>query len=246
VYGCDGHWSDPGIQSAEGLCNTGFEICRSVTSASDLGLTSSQCSSAAASGAMYLSWQSSEGGARCTTTGSDDSFGCGNHPSRSTPNSQYSCGVFNELMGTDDGLWSGFYAPSSLSTNELHQVTHTSGLGGVMCCQTEGYSLFEAQTCFVYVCHAWACLRSLISAWEEVVGSSKLQVYATCMRVCGACKRGCVFVCMCVCVCVCVRVCVCVKRFVCACVWRERKRERERERAYCTQRTPSLRYCRAL
>ena len=135
VYGCDGHWSAPGIGSAEGLCNTGFEICRSATSASDLGLTSSQCLNAAASGAMYVSRQSSQGNAVCSTTGSNDVFGCGKHTSRSKAHSRYSCGVFNEFITSSPGLWSGFYAPSSSRTNELNQVTHTSGPGGVMCCR---------------------------------------------------------------------------------------------------------------
>ena len=147
VYACRGTFSG-GLSdfSAQSICSAGYEVCPSTARMQTLGLTEAICGSIPNESEFYASAVSSNGGAMCTTTGTDDLWGCArasvtNPVSTSDDFTGFGCdGTLNAFVSSTEvgwsaGAWSFGSPVDELNTAALFDSTY----GGVLCCSAGPY-----------------------------------------------------------------------------------------------------------
>ena len=131
--------------TAENICESGYEICPSAYRAGKLGLTAAICGSISNNDEFYASKQSSEGNAICSSTGTDDIWGCARDDVTNTniltlmgdADSRWGCNdtfvAFMSSISPKPQYWS-----FGSSTDELNTADHSGSYGGgVLCCRQE-------------------------------------------------------------------------------------------------------------
>jgi len=141
VVGCDGQWTSPGIANGAALCGQGWSVCASAATVAASGVTAvdCKCPSGMPSNTFYATMESSSGNWDCSTSGTNDVWGCG----CGGPNPNHDCGVLPYALGGSNwNSWRGF----AHGEKELTQFYKTSGNGGVMCCKAGGDSPCSSTT----------------------------------------------------------------------------------------------------
>ena len=148
ITGCSGVWSLPGLTNGAYLCASGWHICEDYLDVLQNLPLGKDCTHAwtGTDKRFFATLQSSQGNGICTSTGTNDVFGCGNYGH----NPGTGCGVLNYFSSEDCMAIKYPYtgAPETWrcggtgdSSNELTTVVKLQSIGGgVLCCQ---YSFFR-------------------------------------------------------------------------------------------------------
>ncbi|PIR66550.1 MAG: hypothetical protein COU51_03365 [Parcubacteria group bacterium CG10_big_fil_rev_8_21_14_0_10_36_14] len=144
IAGCSGTWSNPGLQNASYLCESGWHICQDyqdVAQNMPYGKDCTHCWNGTDK-RFFATLQPSSGFGYCNTSGTNDIFGCGNFGDPPQPSS---CGLLNYFSSEDCMAIKYPYtgAPetwrcgdTSDSSNELTTVVKFQAIGGgVLCCK---------------------------------------------------------------------------------------------------------------
>ena len=140
VYGCNGAFSG-GMGGAAPLCDVGYDICDSVTTLTNLGLTSQQCGGLPDDDTFFAANVGGSGGLTCSISGTDGVFGCAKNVVSSNDditeqefgNSFSQCGPLVAAL-TSSSIQPGSEWFISNSNDELNTINHTGSMGGVLCC----------------------------------------------------------------------------------------------------------------
>ena len=142
VYGCNGTFAG-GVASAAPLCDVGYSVCDSVSTLTNLGLTEAACGGLPDTNSFFASLVSSQGGLTCSTTGTDDVFGCARNEAQSNDDlteaefgsSFNQCGpLVAAITSVTITGTSGWSYNGSGDLDELTTVSHSNSMGGVLCC----------------------------------------------------------------------------------------------------------------
>jgi cysteine-rich repeat protein len=154
IAACAGAWDNPGLPappapalgctdvgndgpspagascSASNLCAAGWSICADATQVTSR-LAGADCGEGFAPG-FYAANQPSDGLARCTGTGANDLFGCGDN---GTPADPLSCTPLTQWSGNLCAALAGDWQCNSDDNERTVVVKLTAPGGGVLCCR---------------------------------------------------------------------------------------------------------------
>eukprot|EP01006_Ploeotia_vitrea_P015452 TRINITY_DN44341_c0_g1_i1.p1 TRINITY_DN44341_c0_g1~~TRINITY_DN44341_c0_g1_i1.p1 ORF type:complete len:474 (+),score=35.35 TRINITY_DN44341_c0_g1_i1:160-1422(+) len=135
VVGCTGVW-DEGMEGAQHLCGTGYQVCSSDAELVSRGMTRELCRNPVGPTQFFatkVAGRLNTGGWGCDATGTstNDVYGCG----KTDTGSLAGCSVLNHARGFPYS--SGGWSFGTVDGNEQGTAMHLDpATGGVMCCAT--------------------------------------------------------------------------------------------------------------